>query len=61
MTLLAWNLFLTHVPATVWLPQTVALVYTLRWPVALVFKAWKSHRYLATLTTTTKNSTLCYL
>ena len=27
----------------------------------LVFKAWKSHLHLATLTTTTKNSTLCYL
>jgi hypothetical protein len=27
----------------------------------LVFKAWKSHLHLATLPTTTKNSTLCYL
>ena len=48
-------------PATVWPPQTVAIVYTLRWQVELVFKAWKSHLHLATLTTTTKNSTLCYL
>jgi hypothetical protein len=29
--------------------------------IELVFKAWKSHLHLATLTTTTKNSTLCYL
>jgi len=61
LTLLAWNLFITNVPASVWPPQTVAIVYTLRWQVELVFKAWKSHLHLATLTTTTKNSTLCYL
>jgi Transposase DDE domain len=61
MTLLAWNLFITNVPATVWLPQTVAIAYSLRWQVDLVFKSWKSHLHLATLTTTTKNSTLCYL
>jgi hypothetical protein len=29
--------------------------------IELVFKSWKSHLHLATLTTTTKNSTLCYL
>jgi hypothetical protein len=61
LTLLAWNLFITNVPASVWPPQTVAIVYTLRWQVELGFKAWKSHLHLATLTTTTKNSPLCYL
>ena len=61
LTLLAWNLFITNVPGTVWPPQTVCLAYALRWQVELVFKAWKSHLHLATLTTTTKNSTLCSL
>jgi len=61
LTLVAWNRFITHVPATVWPPHTVAIVCTLRWQVELVFKAWKSHLPLATLTTTTKQSTLCYL
>jgi hypothetical protein len=61
VTLLAWNLFLTNVPAPVWPSQTVALAYSLRWQVELVFKAWKSHLPLATLTTTTMQSTLCYL
>jgi len=61
LTLLAWNLFVTNVPATVWPPQTVGIVYSLRWQVELVFKTWKSGMHLATVTTTTKHSTLCYL
>ena len=61
LALLAWNLFITNVPATVWPPKTVGIVYTLRWQVELVFKAWKSGLHLATLTSTTKHSTLCYL
>ena len=61
LTRLAWNLFITTVPATVWPSQTVGIAYSLRWQVELVFKSWKSHLHLATLTTTTKNSTLCYL
>jgi hypothetical protein len=61
LTLLAWNLFITNVPATVWAPQTVGIAYSLRWQVELVFRAWKSGLHLATLTSTTKYSTLCYL
>ena len=61
LTLLAWNLFITNVPATVWPPKTVGIVYALRWQVELVFKAWKSGLHLATLTSSTKHSTLCYL
>jgi hypothetical protein len=61
LLLLAWNLFLTTVPSTVWSPQTVCTAYSLRWQVELVFKSWKSHLHLATLTTTTKHSTLCSL
>jgi hypothetical protein len=61
LTLMAWNLFITNVPATIWPPQTVGIVYSLRWQVELVFKTWKSGLHLATVTTTTKHSTLCYL
>ena len=61
LTLLAWNLFITNVPTTVWSSKTVAVAYTLRWQVELVFRAWKSGVHVATLTTTTKYSTLCYL
>jgi hypothetical protein len=60
-TLLAWNLFITNVPATVGPSQTVGIASSLRWQVERVFKSCKSHLHLATLTTTTKNSTLGYL
>jgi hypothetical protein len=60
LTLLAWNLFITHVPGTVWTSETVWKVYAVRWPVELVCKAWKSHLHLAALPTTTVNRTLCY-
>jgi hypothetical protein len=61
LTLLAWNLFLTNVPPTVWSAKTVGIAYALRWQVELVFRGWKSGMHVATLTTTTKYSTLCYL
>ena len=61
LAFLAWNLFITNVPATVWAPHTVGIAYSLRWQVDLVFRAWKSGLHVATLTTTTKYSTLCYL
>jgi DDE family transposase len=61
LTLLAWNLFLTNVPRTVWMPTTVCKAYGLRWQVELVFKSWKSDLHLATLSTKTQNPTLCYL
>jgi hypothetical protein len=61
LTLLAWNLFLTNVPRTVWTPTTVCKGYCLRWQVELVFKSWKSDLHLATLPTKTPEPTLCYL
>jgi Transposase DDE domain len=61
LTLLAWNLFVTNVPGTVWTPVTVCKAYPLRWQVELIFKSWKSHLQLATLTTKTAAPTLCYL
>jgi hypothetical protein len=61
LTLLAWNLFVTNVPGTVWTPATVCKAYPLRWQVELIFKSWKSHLQLATLTSKTAEPTLCYL
>jgi len=61
LALLAWNLFVTNVPGTLWTPATVCTAYSLRWQVELVFKSWKSDLHLATLPTKTETPTLCYL
>lgn len=61
MTLLAWNLFITNVPETIWQTTTVLKVYPLRWQVELICKSWKSYLHLASMKTTKADSTLCYL
>jgi DDE family transposase len=61
LTLLAWNLFITNVPHSVWTPATVCRAYSLRWQADLVFKSWKSDLPLATVPTQTQEPTRCYL
>ena len=61
LALLAWNLFITNVPPTLWTPETVIKVYPLRWQVELIFKSWKSSLHLASITTKKADTTLCYL
>jgi Transposase DDE domain len=61
LTLLAWNLFITNVPETIWQPPTVLKVYPIRWQVELIFKSWKSYLHLASIKTTKEAPTLCYL
>jgi len=61
LSLLAWNLFITNVPGTVWTAASVCTAYSLRWQAELVFKSWKSYLHLATLPTRTQEPTLCYL
>ena len=61
VTLLAWNLFITNVPETIWQTATVLTVYPLRWQVELIFKSWKSSLHLASIKTTKEDTTLCYL
>jgi hypothetical protein len=61
LTVLAWNLFITNVPPTIWKTATIMKVYPLRWQIELIFKSWKSYLHLASLTTKKEDSTLCYL
>jgi len=61
LTLLAWNLFITNVPGTVWTAVSVCKAYSLRWQVELIFKSWKSDLQLSTLPTKNEVPTLCYL
>jgi hypothetical protein len=61
LTLLAWNLFITNVPPTIWKTETVIKVYPLRWQIELIFKSWKSSLHLASIKTKKEDPTLCYL
>jgi hypothetical protein len=57
LTLLAWKLFLTKVPATSWPAPTVRKLYPLRWQVELIVKSWKSSLPLASIKTTKEDTT----
>jgi len=61
LALLAWNLFITNVPRTIWKTETVGKVYPIRWQVELIFKSWKSYLHLASIKTKKATPTLCYL
>ncbi len=61
LALLAWNLFITNVPRTIWKAETVGKVYPIRWQVELIFKSWKSYLHLASIKTKKAAPTLCYL
>lgn len=61
LKLLAWNLFITNVPCTIWKTETVGKVYPIRWQVELIFKSWKSYCQLASIHTKKADTTLCYL
>jgi hypothetical protein len=61
LELLAWNLFITNVPSTLWKTDTVIKVYPSRWPVELIFQSWKSYLHVASITTTKEDPTLGYL
>ena len=37
LALLAWNLFITNVPPTIWKTETIRQVYPIRWQVELIF------------------------
>ena len=61
LTLLAWNLFITNVPPSIWTTDTIGKVYPIRWQIELIFKSWKSYLHLAAITTKKEDPTLCYL
>lgn len=41
--LLAFTIFITNVPPTVWKPMQLLKVYAYRWRIEIIFKCWKSH------------------
>ncbi len=40
---MGWSIYITNVPRTLWVAQTVAETYGLRWRIETIFKSWKSH------------------
>jgi hypothetical protein len=59
LALAAWTLFVTHVPAER-LPLREALVLgRMRWPIALLFKLWKSQGHVDESRRTTPWRILC--
>jgi Transposase DDE domain len=61
LNLLAWNLFISNVPSTIWKAATVVKGYPIRWQIELIFKSWKSYLHLASIKTKKADTTLCYL
>ena len=44
-----WTIYLTNVPATLLSPQQICSLYAQRWQIEIIFKAWKSHFQLETI------------
>jgi hypothetical protein len=61
LVLLAWNLFLTNVPHTLWQIAAGFQAYPLRWPIALICKSWKSSWPFASIKTKKDDPTFWYL
>jgi Transposase DDE domain len=61
LTLLAWNLFITNIPHTIWKIAAVLTAYPLRWQIELIFKSWQSYRPLTALKTKKADPPLGYL
>jgi Transposase DDE domain len=61
LALLAWNLFITNVPSTIWSSPTVVKAYPVRWQIELIFKSWKSYCHLAAINAKKADTVLCYL
>jgi hypothetical protein len=61
LLLLAWNLFISNVPSTLWHPETIVKGYPIRWQIELIFKSWKSYCHLATINAKKADTVLCYL
>ena len=56
--LLGWNIFVTNVPASMLETSALIELYSFRWRIEIIFKAWKSHFKLAHLTEVSANQLL---
>jgi len=56
---LQWNVFITNVPSTMLTLRQVALIYTLRWQIELLFRLWKSEAQLNRIAGHLRERVLC--
>jgi hypothetical protein len=49
LALLDWEIFITNIPSIIWNAQTVGRIYSVRWRIEIIFKAWKSHFRINTI------------
>ena len=43
LALMNWTIFVTNIPDEMLSMQQIAILYSIRWQIELVFKLWKSH------------------
>jgi len=58
---LAWNLFITHVPRTLWKTEPLGKVSPRRWQIERIVKSWKSYLPVASIKTQTEAPPFWYL
>lgn len=56
---LAWNVYITNVPATMLTLRQVVLIYVLRWQIELLFRLWKSQGQLNRVAGQRRERVLC--
>jgi len=56
---LAWNVYITNVPATMLALSQAVLIYTLRWQIELLFRLWKSEAELDRVAGHLRERVLC--
>jgi hypothetical protein len=61
LALLAWNIYMTNVPATLLSAEQVAQLYPVRWQIELIFKLWKSEFALDRVAGFRRERVLCEL
>jgi len=56
---LEWNIYISNVPVTMLTLRQVALIYTLRWQIELLFRLWKSEAELDRVAGRLRERVLC--
>lgn len=61
MDRMAFTIYITNVPSTIWCTTVVGTVYRIRWQIELIFKSWKSDLGFHNLSGKNGNRILCLI